>query len=389
MKKKLTDKPATENTPKLLVVDNRPQDIATIKNILKNLEIIFYEANSGEDALSLVKQHNFFLILMNIQMPVMDGIETAGLIRQNNSSKLTPIIFVSTVDSHNEVIDAVYSMGAVDYIIKPVNEKILISKVTIFLNIALQHILLEQEIKERIKAEKIKNDFVAIVSHELRTPLTAIQGSIGLIAGGIIGKLNQDGQNMLQVALSNCNRLLELVNDLLDMQKIAQGEFELDCQASKITPLIWQSINENKAYSDMYKVNYIFVEPNINPTVFIDNQRIMQVMTNLLSNAAKFNPENEDVHITIEMLEASIVRVSVIDVGSGIPDDFKPRIFEKFSQAESGSNRTKSGTGLGLSISKNIIENHQGKIGFKSNQERGTTFYFDLPLYTKKVDKPH
>jgi len=379
------DKITIKEQPKLLIVDDKPANIFAIENILKNLNFKIYTANSGEEALALVLRHDFFLILMDVKMPGMDGIETVGFIRQNNASKQTPIIFVSAVSKDDAIIEAGYNIGAVDYIFKPINAHILKSKVNIFLNIALQHILLEHEITERVKAEKIKDEFVSVVSHELRTPLTAIQGSISLIANGIMGKLNKEGEGMLDIALSNCDRLLLLVNDLLDIQKIDQGKIILTCKPEKIIELIKRSIQENSGYANKLNVTFKLVNSKVNPLVYIDKARIAQVMSNLLSNAAKFSPENGEILISVEMTSDKIVRVSITDIGLGIPDNFQSHVFEKFSQAESSSTRTKGGTGLGLSISKAIIDNHHGSIAFKTEENKGTTFYFDLPLYSEQL----
>lgn len=374
-----------DDKPKLLVVDDKPENVFAIENILKTMDIAVYKAYSGEEALALVMRHNFFLILMDLKMPGMDGIETTSFIRQNNATKNTPIIFVSATSKDDDIISSVYDLGAVDYIFKPINPHILKSKVSIFLNISVQHVLLEREVKERIKAEKIKDEFISVVSHELRTPLTAIQGSIGLIAGGVMGKLTEEGATMVNVALSNCNRLLLLVNDLLDIQKIEQGKIILNCKPVEINQLIRQSLQENKGYSEKLGVHFKFEEPDFNPTLYIDKQRIAQVMANLLSNAAKFTPKNETVLITVTMQGSETVRISVIDIGAGIPEDFKTKVFDKFAQADSSSSRSKGGTGLGLSISQSIINNHHGNINFVSEKNKGTTFFFELPLCSQQL----
>jgi len=380
------NKSGTKN-PKLLIVDDNADNILVIGKILNELEINTYNAHSEKEALTLIKQHDFFLILMDVEMSKMDGIETINQLKTNKTAQQIPIIFISSISTDTKIITDGYNLGVVDYIYKPINPHILKSKINIFLNISLQHILLETEVKERIKAEQLQDDFVSVVSHELRTPLTAIQGSIGLLAGGLMGELTKEGQNMLDIAMSNCNRLLVLVNDLLDIQKIDQGKIVLQCTPIEINALIKQSIIENSGYSEKLNVHYEFIEPNINPILFIDKQRIAQVLANLLSNAAKFTPKGETILITVKMKDENTVRISVIDPGSGIPKEFQSKVFSKFAQADSSANRSKGGTGLGLSISKSIIDNHKGQIDFISTEGDGTTFFFDLPLYSEQLVK--
>ncbi len=235
------------------------------------------------------------------------------------------------------------------------------------------------DISERKQMEKMKSEFVSTVSHELRTPLTAIRGSLGLISGGAVGQLPEPAKGLIDMAMANTERLLALINDLLDMDKIQSGAMQFDMQAMDIVPLVEQSLQANQAYADQYQVVYVLAERPIQAMAKVDPARFTQVMSNLLSNAAKFSKPGGQVEVRVT-IGTDTVRVAVVDHGVGIPQNARERIFQKFSQVDSSDTRHKGGTGLGLSISKSLIEKMNGQIGFESRPGEGATFYFTLPL---------
>lgn len=235
-----------------------------------------------------------------------------------------------------------------------------------------------RDITDRKKVERMKNEFISTVSHELRTPLTSIRGSLGLIVGGLGGPLSEQGKNLAHIALNNTDRLVRLINDILDIQKIESGKMAFHRQWIKLAPLLEQAIESNRSYGQQYGVEFVIENHLPKAEIKTDSDRLMQVMTNLLSNAAKFSPRGEKVEISVAILE-KVIRVSVADRGPGIPPEFRGRIFQKFAQADSSDSRQKGGTGLGLSIAKSIIERLGGQINFESQLNVGSTFYFDLP----------
>ncbi|MCW7752983.1 response regulator [Desulfobotulus sp. H1] len=233
------------------------------------------------------------------------------------------------------------------------------------------------ELKQTIR---IKNEFVSTVSHELRTPLTAISGALGLIMGGALGEVPEKARGMLTIASNNCRRLSMLINDLLDMEKLSADKMRFDFQVQDISPLVQRVVQENQVYAEKYKVRYVLEDPLPFARVNVDAQRFIQILANLLSNAAKFSPEGGSVHLRMYCPDDTRVRIGVQDQGPGIPDNFRSRIFEKFSQSDATDNRSKDGTGLGLAITKALVEKMGGCIDFVSEEGRGTFFYFDLPL---------
>jgi len=241
---------------------------------------------------------------------------------------------------------------------------------------------LVRDITERKRVEKLKNEFISTVSHELRTPLTSIRGSLGLIMGGAVGKLPEKASEMLRIASSNTERLLLLINDILDIQKIESGQMIFKFQSLDLMPFLDQALEDHIAYAEQHSVHFILNNRLEGVRLYADRCRLMQVMANLLSNAAKFSPKGEVVDISVAHSGEGQLRISITDHGSGIPESFQPKLFERFTQSDSSDTRKKGGTGLGLSISKAIVEKHGGMIGFVSREGVGTTFYMDLPLQT-------
>jgi len=241
-------------------------------------------------------------------------------------------------------------------------------------------LLVIRDITERKEIEKMKNEFISIVSHELRTPLTSIRGALGLINSNSLGEMPDKISNLVDIAYKNSMRLGNLINDILDIEKIEAGKMDFDIKPVSLVELIEQSIEANKPYAEQYNVEILIKDVLPDVKINADKERIMQVLSNLISNAAKFSPEGEKIYIYTEKIKSKI-RISVKDNGSGIPKKFKPSIFKKFAQMDSSDSRSKGGTGLGLSICKAIVEHMNGSIGFETEENKGTVFYFDIPQY--------
>ncbi len=245
----------------------------------------------------------------------------------------------------------------------------------------LQFTGLIKDITERKKVERMKNEFISTVSHELRTPLTSIRGALGLINSGICGPLPEKMNNLLTIATNNTERLLLLINDILDIEKIESGHLRFDFQRIALAGLIEKVISDCSSYAAEHKIDFEFSTDDTALLVHADPDRLIQVINNLLSNAAKFSPENGKVVVTLNQ-HHGFARISVHDQGPGIPREFLPRLFDKFSQVDGSDKRNTGGTGLGLSIAKAIVEKHQGKISVDTSEQSGTTFHVDLPLQT-------
>jgi PAS domain S-box-containing protein len=241
-----------------------------------------------------------------------------------------------------------------------------------------------RDVNDRKKLERMKNDFISVVSHELRTPLTSIHGSLALILGGVAGELPEKVRTLAGIASKNSERLVRLVNDILDIEKIEQGTMLFRPSRVELMPLVEQSVENNRAYAQQLSVE-IRIAAAAQARIWADSDRLQQVLANLLSNAAKHSPRGGIVDVKVQR-DGGLVCVSVSDQGKGIPPEFQPRIFEKFAQADTSSTRQKGGTGLGLSISKAIVDRHGGRLWFETAPGAGATFAFELPEWAQ--DEP-
>ena len=234
------------------------------------------------------------------------------------------------------------------------------------------------DITERKNMEQMKDEFVSTVSHELRTPLTSISGALKLMVSGALGEMPEKSRTMLDIAHKNSQRLTLLINDLLDMEKLLAGKMAFNLHKQSLRTLLEQTVYENRAYGDQYQVSFQLAPVADTLQVMVDEQRFLQVMSNLLSNAAKFSSPGNRVDIRTAAEDGN-VRISVVDYGSGIPLEFQHRLFQKFSQADASDSRQKGGTGLGLAITKELLENMNGKISVESQPGLGSCFTISLP----------
>jgi len=280
-------------------------------------------------------------------------------------------------------------------------------------------VMMSELITEKVRAERVKNEFVSVVSHELRTPLTSIRGALGLLAGGVAGAMPPGALQMIEIARKNSERLVLLINDILDIEKIESGQMRFDMDEVPLIPLLRQALEANQSYAAGLSVELVLdAVPDDLAGIVIegDESRLYQVLNNLLSNAGKFSPPGERVTISVTRVEfapeaepegawsgglhlvapdvfpagrrpVSGVRVAVRDSGPGVPPTFVKRLFEKFAQADSSTTRQKGGTGLGLTIAQAIVTRHGGRLAYLApspeNGEKGATFYFELPLAHK------
>ncbi len=240
-------------------------------------------------------------------------------------------------------------------------------------------LLIIRDISDLQKVNRLKDEFISTISHELRTPLTSIKGSLGLLKSETLGILPEEVKSMLEIAYSNSDRLALLINDILDIQKFESGKNKFKRDKIDIAKLVKKSIEANKGYSDGFNVSFVLKKAPAGIFVSGDEDRLMQVLSNLLSNAAKFSPEKGIVELSVSKKKGT-ARIAVADQGCGIAQENHTHIFKKFTQVDSTDTRQKGGTGLGLNISRTIVEQHEGKMSFDSELGKGATFYFTLPL---------
>jgi signal transduction histidine kinase len=401
---------------KLLLVDDRQENLVALQAILEPLGQNLVLAHSGEEALKCVLQHDFACILLDVQMPEMNGFDVAQIIKSREKSRYIPIIFLSAISKEDSYVFKGYSMGAVDYVFKPFNPDVLRSKVAVFVDLYLkqQQIieqaellaesqrrelelehraeLLESEAKsaaqlaelnkqlqerqrELEQAMGVRNRFYASMSHELRTPINAVIGYSTLMIDNIYGPLNDKQREGLQRTLRAARHLLELVNDVLDLSKIEAGKIELSMQPVNVATLIDDLFVTVRPLADEHGTKLTFEKPTEQLSVVTDPRRVRQILLNLLSNAIKFGMQ-KPIRVTCTRREQGGITISVIDQGEGISKDDQSRIFEEFVQV---SPTQQMGTGLGLPISRRLAELLDGSLEVNSQPGSGSTFVLNLP----------
>jgi signal transduction histidine kinase len=378
---------------KILIVDDVPDKLLSLRVILEDLDQTIVSVQSGEAALRQLLEDDFAVILLDVNMPGLDGFQTAELIRQRRKSEHTPIIFLTAFpdDAH---AGRGYSLGAVDYILTPVVPEVLRTKVAVFVELhhmslqirkqADERIALAQEHAARMAAEKAnqaKNQFLANVSHELRTPMNAI---IGMTELALNESVSANVKEYLDTVKSSAYSLLELLNEILDFSKIEAGKFALQSSSFNLRNLIAQvSRAQDVRLTSKDLQLAVDIDHRLPEELVGDPRRLQQVLLNLLSNAVKFTDKGT-VGITVKLVHSpargSMVSFHVVDTGIGIPPADRERIFAPFTQVDATTTRRHSGTGLGLAIASDLAMAMGGSLQVVSEVGKGSDFWFEIPL---------
>lgn len=382
----------------ILIVDDRPENLLTLEGILESPQLNIIKARSGNEALGLLLEHNVALVLMDVQMPGMDGFETAEIMRSSERTKHIPIIFVTAISKQRKHIFKGYETGAVDYLYKPLDLEILKSKISAFIELfkykeSLEHTAAKlQETVEQLhdaklaaeEATKAKSIFLASMSHEIRTPLNGI---IGIAELGLLDKELSalQSERFLDIKTSGQN-LLEIINDILDISKIEAGKLDLEEAEFSIREMLDTVFKIINVFAQDKNVNLVVnMAPDIPDVLIGDQLRIRQILTNLLNNAVKFTDKGL-VTLRIELIdlveEQIRLRFCVEDTGVGIPKEKQKLLFEKYTQAEVSTTRKHGGTGLGLNIARMLVDLMGGKIDLDSDEGKGSKFFFTINLIT-------
>jgi signal transduction histidine kinase len=318
------------------------------------------------DSMSAAEKHlaerDVDIVLLDLGLPDTQGLEAVR--RAHAAAPHVPLVVLTGLDD-GSLAEKALQEGAQDYLIKGQIE-------TRGLLRAMRYAT------ERNRLERLKDEFVSSVSHELRTPLTSIAGSLGLLMGKATGNLPDAAVRLLAIAHANSERLVRLVNDILDIAKMEAGQVTFNFGRVEVRSLVGQTVEANRGFADSCGVRIRLEGAGDVCDVRADPDRLAQVVTNLLSNAIKFSPVDSEVVIAVEK-GTDIVRISVRDHGPGISAAFKPRVFERFAQADATNARQKGGTGLGLSIVKRIVDRLGGQVGFADAPGGGTIFHVELP----------
>ncbi len=364
---------------KILVVDDRPENLLAIETALKHVDVEIFTAGSGNEALSLMLRHELALVLLDVQMPEMDGFEVASLMCDNETTKHIPIIFVTAISKDDEFVFKGYKSGAVDYLFKPLSPEILQAKVRVFLELDRQKRELELAQIEAQAASLAKTEFLANMSHEIRTPMTAILGFADtLLTEGDIHQAPPKRIEAIQTIIRNGQHLLNLINGILDLSKIEAGKLELETVRCPVLRPISDVVALMQNRADARRIGLkVKVDGQIPETIQTDPTRLRQVLINLVGNAIKFTDTG---HVALEVSMSDddqseqSIHFDITDTGIGIAPDKIPKLFNAFSQADSSTTRVFGGTGLGLAISKRLAEMLGGTISATSRPGSGSTF---------------
>ena len=406
----------TDDLVSILLVDDRRENLLALEAILEPLGQTLIRAGSGPEALKQVLVLDPAVILLDVQMPGMNGFEVAEIIKSRERSRTIPIIFLSAISKEDAYVFKGYSMGAVDYVFKPFNPDVLRSKVAVFVDLyvkqrelgrqgellresqkrelELEHrtSLLEAEARSAAKLSQMndelhrrqvaleqamgaRNRFYASMSHELRTPINAVIGYSTLMLDNIYGPLNVKQKEGLQRSLKAARHLLELVNDVLDLSKIEAGKIELTLQPVMFPSLIEDLFVTVRPLADEYGSTLSLDTEGERFNIVSDPRRVRQILLNLLSNAIKFG-EGKPIRVLCKQCENKSAEIEVIDQGVGIAQDDIARIFEEFVQV---SESKQPGTGLGLPISRRLAQLLDGTLTVCSKPGEGSTFRLTLP----------
>ena len=377
---------------KVLIVDDRKENLFAMRKILSTLDAELFEAESGSEALSLMLRHQFALVLLDVQMPEMDGFEVAEIMQEHSETSDTPIIFVTAFSREEQHCFRGYESGAVDYLFKPIDPEILLAKVKVFIELFIKQRDLEEERRKAEAASEMKTAFLANMSHEIRTPLNSILGMSEVLSECELGEEERRYIGVIQRCGSG---LLEIINAVLDISKIEAGELQPEKIDFNLEEIAEKSIEHVTTGAREKKIGLVLDFDSHTPhAIRSDPTFLRQTLINLLSNAVKFSDRGAVV-LKIKSEKQSDkhckISFSVTDNGIGIPEDRIDAIFDSFVQADGSTTRKFGGTGLGLTISKRMIELLGGSISVTSKINEGTTFSFHIPveISTDSIESPH
>lgn len=380
----------TDSKPiKFLLVDDLEENLVALEALLKRDGLELLKARSGPEALEALLVHEIALAFVDIQMPIMSGFELAEIMRSTERTRGTPIIFLTAGNVDQERRIRGYETGAIDFLPKPIDPTILLNKASVFFELAVQRQSLEKrerqlrDSNERLawsnaelaNADKKKDEFLAMLAHELRNPLAPLLTGIEILLAspGETAALEEIGGMMKR----QIGQMAHLIDDLLDVSRINHGKIELQKKSILMAAVVKHAVESVQPFIAAFRHELVVENPDSGLTLNADYHRLTQVISNLLSNAAKYTPPGGKIVLSINRADTDRIRISVKDNGKGIKPEHQTRIFELFDQGASGP---KDGLGIGLTLVRSLVEMHGGKITVSSQGEgMGSEFVVEVP----------
>lgn len=372
----------------ILIVDDKIENITALSKILVSQHFDVDSALSGEEALKKVLKNEYQLVILDVQMPGMDGFEVAEAISGIRKTSELPIIFLSAVNVSKAFITKGYTSGGHDYLVKPVDPDILVLKIRTFIKLQEQtkelartQEELRNEIEQRKRLEEKKDELMGMVSHEVKTPLTSVKAYIQLAGVAVHNDRKENALQFINKADSQIEKLNQMMNALLDMAKMEAGMLDFNVADFNLNQLVDGALD---IFIQSNPERKVVREGDADIVLRGDLLRLEQVILNYLSNAAKYSPETETIYVTIRKTPRN-VEICVIDNGIGIDLEDQANLFKKFYRTQQSIAEYR-GMGMGLYLCAEIVKFHGGAYGVKSNPQKGSTFYFTLPIDPKKTD---
>ncbi|EMJ56419.1 response regulator receiver domain protein [Leptospira interrogans serovar Valbuzzi str. Duyster] len=370
-----------KSKPKILIVDDKPENLIALEVVLKGLDVELVKALSGNEALKAILRHEFALALLDIQMPEMDGYELAGIIREENKTADLPFIFISAVYTDNLNVFKGYEKGAFSFITKPFQPEILINKVQFFIDKHLQDAALH-ELNESLRQKNLELEysnkeldaFTYSVSHDLKAPLRAIRGYTKILKEDYEEKFDEEGKRVLGLIIDNSLKMSSLIDSLLLLSKLGKKDMKKKpIDMNQLVNMILQEFQED------LKNGKTSLEIKKLPSIMGDAELLKQVLINLISNAIKYSSKKENPKVEIgSSTNEKEITYYVKDNGAGFNMQYVNKLFGVFQRLHENSEF--EGIGIGLAIVQRIVLRHGGRVWAEGELDRGATFFFSLPI---------
>lgn len=368
--------------PDILIVDDTPANLQLLTGMLKERGYRVRPVPNGKLAIQAVQKEKPDLILLDINMPEMNGYEVCEHFKADAALKEIPVLFISALDETTDKVKA-FAAGGVDYVTKPFQFEEVEARVKTHLNVRQlqierdeQNHQLRENYDQLKKLEELRDNLTHMVIHDMRSPLMGITGYLELLEGAAVKHLTGDELTIIGEARKSGQVLVGMVNSLLDISRLEQGKMPLQVTDVDVDVLIQQALTSLGSLTRQVSLQY--QKASLPVMVNGDADLVTRVIANLVGNAIKFTPESGTVAISAEPNDGG-VKVCIADTGRGIPREYHAKIFEKFGQVETRQQRKMYSTGLGLTFCKLAVEAHGGNIGVDSDVGQGSTFWFTLP----------